>query len=383
MESIQKESKEEESRNLNYNQIDGSDFNSDFVDNSQEAIQMRQFSEQVDSSEEMQELSGYQEQINSGKEKKNNTGIPDNIKKGIEAISGISLDDVRVYYNSLKPEEIDAHAYAEGNNVYIASGQEEHLPHELWHIVQQKDGLVKATGKVKGKKVNEKENLEADANKKAKEVRGLPKENKETHSAPLRDLGSPSENIAQMVKLGDPSDMSDGWTNILDTTGDWMAYIRSGEVCILIPKRDFDDTIPDDEKINNIGKMDVGCSLCVLADYYGENLKDFIKRIFQSGVQKDIDYVKEIMQNGASASVEGLFKSLNVWTDLENFDNYAVLMHALETNDTDWTGALMWEGHVIRAKGASDGTISFWDPQSGASESAIPKSEKLYLVTFV
>ena len=33
----------------------------------------------------------------------NNTGMPDNLKSGIESLSGFSMDDVRVHYNSSKP----------------------------------------------------------------------------------------------------------------------------------------------------------------------------------------------------------------------------------------------------------------------------------------
>ncbi|HEY9835791.1 MAG TPA: hypothetical protein V6D27_02770, partial [Vampirovibrionales bacterium] len=38
-----------------------------------------------------------------GGETPNQTGLPDNLKAGVENLSGYSLDDVRVYYNSPKP----------------------------------------------------------------------------------------------------------------------------------------------------------------------------------------------------------------------------------------------------------------------------------------
>jgi len=41
--------------------------------------------------------------------KKNNTGLPDNLKSGMEGISGHSLDDVKVHYNSPKPAQLNAH----------------------------------------------------------------------------------------------------------------------------------------------------------------------------------------------------------------------------------------------------------------------------------
>jgi hypothetical protein len=73
----------------------------------------------------------------------NKTGLPDNLKSGVEALSGLSMDDVKVHYNSVKPATLQALAYAEGNEIFVAPGQERHLPHEAWHLVQQKQGRAK------------------------------------------------------------------------------------------------------------------------------------------------------------------------------------------------------------------------------------------------
>lgn len=96
-------------------------------------------------------------------QKKNNTGLPDNLKSGIESLSGHSLDDVKVHYNSTKPAQLNAHAYAQGTNIHLASGQEKHLPHEAWHIVQQKQGRVRPTKTVNGAKINDNVGLEKEA----------------------------------------------------------------------------------------------------------------------------------------------------------------------------------------------------------------------------
>jgi len=96
--------------------------------------------------------------------KQNKTGLPNDIKTGMENLSGISLDDVNVYYNSDKPAQLKAHAYAQGTNIYLAPGQEKHLPHEAWHVVQQKQGRVKPTMQIKGNVyVNDDARLEKEA----------------------------------------------------------------------------------------------------------------------------------------------------------------------------------------------------------------------------
>lgn len=98
------------------------------------------------------------------KKAKNNTGLPDSLKSGVENLSGISMDDVKVHYNSSKPAQLQAHAYAQGNQIHIAPGQEKHLAHEAWHVVQQKQGRVKATKQLKGVvPVNDDKGLEQEA----------------------------------------------------------------------------------------------------------------------------------------------------------------------------------------------------------------------------
>ena len=100
----------------------------------------------------------------TAQKKANTTGLPDQLKSGIENLSGHAMDDVKVHYNSSQPAQLNAHAYAQGNQIHIASGQEKHLPHEAWHVVQQKQGRVKPTMQMKGKvNVNDDAGLEKEA----------------------------------------------------------------------------------------------------------------------------------------------------------------------------------------------------------------------------
>ncbi len=96
--------------------------------------------------------------------KKNNSGLPDSLKSGVENLSGLSMDDVKVHYNSDKPAQLNAHAYAQGTDIHLASGQEKHLPHEAWHVVQQKQGRVQPTMMMKAKvPINDDQALEKEA----------------------------------------------------------------------------------------------------------------------------------------------------------------------------------------------------------------------------
>ncbi len=158
-----------------------------FVDNCPEAATQRKLQEMVSNSSQVSRLKSSQDVIQHNlqarkttqlqaiddnsfdkqqpiQKKNNNTGLPDNLKSGIESLSGYSFDDVKVHYNSNKPEELKAHAYAQGSDIYLGHGQEKHLPHEAWHVVQQKQRRVSPTMQLNGGvNVNNDAGLEREA----------------------------------------------------------------------------------------------------------------------------------------------------------------------------------------------------------------------------
>jgi hypothetical protein len=93
----------------------------------------------------------------------NKTGLPDNLKAGVESLSGVSLNNVQVHYNSPRPAQLNALAYAQGTDIHVAAGQQKHLPHEAWHIAQQSQGRVKPTTQAKGVAINDDSSLEREA----------------------------------------------------------------------------------------------------------------------------------------------------------------------------------------------------------------------------
>ncbi|WP_187430347.1 hypothetical protein ROLI_027530 [Roseobacter fucihabitans] len=90
-------------------------------------------------------------------------GVPHDLRSGIETLSGVSLDGVKVHRNSPRPAQLRAHAYAQGRDIHIAPGQERHLPHEAWHVVQQAKGRVRATTSEQGQPINDNPGLEHEA----------------------------------------------------------------------------------------------------------------------------------------------------------------------------------------------------------------------------
>ncbi len=155
----------------------------------------------ADESHQVQAAKATQDMVNQSSQ----TGLPEHLKSGVEQLSGISMDDVQVHYNSAKPAQLQAHAYAEGTDIHLASGQEEHLPHEAWHVVQQKQGRVKPTVQMKGgQPVNDDVHLEREA-----DVMGA-KALKTTGTEQPIQKKSVSSPVAQGVFLDKASDQFTG-----------------------------------------------------------------------------------------------------------------------------------------------------------------------------
>lgn len=136
------------------------------VNNRPEAQSMQHLKDSASNSAQVQQLKAYQTMADQAivQRQANTTGMPDDLKSGIENLSGYSMNDVKVHYNSDKPAQLNAHAYAQGTQIHIASGQEKHLPHEAWHVVQQKQGRVKPTMQLRGKvAINDDAGLEREA----------------------------------------------------------------------------------------------------------------------------------------------------------------------------------------------------------------------------
>jgi hypothetical protein len=97
-------------------------------------------------------------------------GLPEPLKTNIEAMSGLEMDDVRVHRNSSEPARVGALAFARGAEIHLGAGQEEHLPHEAWHVVQQKQGRVRAITQFAGIAGNDDPALEREADERGGEA---------------------------------------------------------------------------------------------------------------------------------------------------------------------------------------------------------------------
>lgn len=130
----------------------------------------------------------------------NRTGLPDRLKAGIEHLSGFAMDDVRVHYNSPKPATVQALAYTKGTEIQVGPGQEKHLPHEAWHVVQQKQGRVKPTLQLKGVAINDDAALEREAEAMGRHAPILPQLHKVRSAIPTADAFEPGKTVAAPIQ---------------------------------------------------------------------------------------------------------------------------------------------------------------------------------------
>ncbi|SEN04454.1 DUF4157 domain-containing protein [Nitrosomonas marina] len=144
----------------------------DMASCSPQAIQLRAFHKMANNTCRAEEFAQFQGEADNRlavqptiQKIVSNTGLPDNLKLGLERYSGCAMDDVRVHYNSDKPVQRNANAFTQGNTIHLAAGQQQHLPHEAWHVVQQKQGRVKPALQMKdAPKANEDDALVREAN---------------------------------------------------------------------------------------------------------------------------------------------------------------------------------------------------------------------------
>ncbi|MBE9062407.1 DUF4157 domain-containing protein [cf. Phormidesmis sp. LEGE 11477] len=153
-----------------------SDSTFQFVDNRPDAVVQQNLHKMANNCPRETQLSAFQNklqksditqrQVKSEDEvAENRTGMPDQLKSGLEQLSGLNLSAVRVHRNSARPAQVNAHAYAQGQDIHLGPGQDQHLPHEGWHVVQQMQGRVNPTMQVGNVAINDNRALEQEADR--------------------------------------------------------------------------------------------------------------------------------------------------------------------------------------------------------------------------
>lgn len=158
----------------------------------------------------------------SGKER--TAGLPASLRAGIEGLSGVDMTDVTVHHDSPQPAEFGAAAFARGTEIHLGPGQEAHLPHEAWHVVQQAQGRVRPTRQATDTgAVNDETALEREATEmgsRATSGSGLVPD-----SSPSRDRPDATSDVAQLGNTPSRGTKSKGG----DGDGDEIGFTDADE----------------------------------------------------------------------------------------------------------------------------------------------------------
>jgi len=209
----------------------------------------------------------------------NSTGLPDGLKSGIENLSGYAMDDVKVHRNSDKPAQLQAHAYAQGTDIHLGPGQEKHLPHEAWHVAQQKQGRVQATVQKKGGvNINDDAGLEREA-----DIMG----------AKALTASSPKGGVMQQKTVN----------GVLQKKDDRDEKVLS----------DLKGRAKGEERDYNYGSLSAKSKAAEYADAYFEHATgevNFAQNLIQD-INDNAAIVYDQIRDGQISAVEGIQKSMN------------------------------------------------------------------------
>lgn len=133
-----------------------------------------------------------------------------------------------MHYGSDRPARLGAHAYAQGREIHLGPGQERHLPHEAWHVVQQAQHRVSRTGRLpSGEAVNDNGRLEFEAQRMGTRAADLATggfhRQATTSSAPV--AGGAALGVVQRQKFG--AETTFGME--LEFTNRWMSLQAYGK----------------------------------------------------------------------------------------------------------------------------------------------------------
>ena len=358
--------------------------------------------------------------------RENNTGMPDNLKAGVENLSGIDISDVKVHYNSSKPEGVGALAYTQGADIHVAPGQEQHLPHEAWHVVQQAQGRVRPTMQLKDVVLNDDAELEAEANvmgahafaikdttitKMVQNLTGGGKylqrlQNKKINTRkPVPSL-SGSKLIQRWYEYNEYEDkfvenMSNP-VNYIPLKNKWFKFEEKYNSKNMIqdvlqnytpeleePSLPYENitVLGDIHNTNDLDDSDLiqnSCSLFVAADYLRKTIKTFRRECDQIPDLQN-HWAKITGGENASDNVLNFYNKVGINYATESYSNLGEMFNTLKQEQDGpyhWGGAIAWEGHIIRAEAFGEDYL-FWDPAGVISNYLVPTNKKIMLIEFI
>lgn len=289
---------------------------------------------------QMQRAIGNQAVRQLQRNEANATGMPERLKAGVESLSGLRLDGVKVHYNSPSPAQIGALAYTQGTDIHIGPGQEEHLPHEAWHVVQQAQGRVRPTLQLKGAAINDDARLEKEADEMGSRAARSGAEG-------AVQLKAAEGNRSQVKQLVRNKNASPVLANGRDLLKDADAILAGGQ-------REALEEPSSNPKFLDTTYDDIGDNLILDIDMlYEENLQRAIEHdsFFTASIKRIVDIIHGNLEIGSidpeSANlkadrIDGILKQINQTLGASD-DDKVTLEKLIKSNWTLDTSSIQGE----------------------------------------
>jgi hypothetical protein len=249
--------------------------------------------------------------------KPNETGLPDQLKEGAESLSGISMDDVNVHYNSSKPSQLNAHAYAQGTDIHLGPGQEKHLPHEAWHVVQQKQGRVKPTMRLDSYQINDDKLLEKEADKMGSEISQMRfQSSPSTLSESAKTSGTLQRSappVVQRLSVRDTNWGSATEAKVTEGSGQGVAIISDGSIPVVVKgKQGWGyEVVVISELMNTVLQSNAGDEYLEEAEY-----ANAITSRARLAAENELPTIQDIVRNYAGEVASDPDRKQNVINDI-------------------------------------------------------------------
>ena len=219
------------------------------------------------------------------------TGLPDHLRAGMENLSGLAMNDVRVHYNSPEPRQLQALAFAQGSDIHVAPGQERHLPHEAWHVVQQRQGRVQPTLQAMGVAINDDEALESEADRMGAKAVQMMRDGELGPASGTNRSSAIQRRIYQRVSAGSVTQLIYLWDRSAEDADDAPHWVEEADPPqgYLISGRYNDGEHGDDAVYSRLGETDLFYGLNYDGEDHEEVMQGFLDAIMQTAQANEIN----------------------------------------------------------------------------------------------
>jgi hypothetical protein len=218
-------------------------------------------------------------------------GLPPEMIDGFLLTTGVDLSEVPVFYNSPKPQKVQAHALADEEGIHLGEGQEAYLYEEAAHKVQQLQGKVHPTTDVNGTAINAEASMEGAAIRMGEAAKAATQQPAtQQHPQTAAPVSAPATKVAQRAINPTAQDYKDYATLSVMTIGALEKYAQ------LQADWHVSSKLTDPERDILRGLLDLARQPDILAGCFNMKASDVQAEIALSGMPHVLKYLGHYAQ---------------------------------------------------------------------------------------